>query len=245
MLKIDPNLRFEELPFHANQHFIFHHPDHIKLIVSGFTFILLDLSLLPLLYPFINVFYIISIPLYLFIHIWAVRLLIKNPYSTQFESLLFLGSHGVVTAIVYALLAFKISIFELGISSTFYYALLFIGLLAMFAILVFYQIKKYSNITGKSKQDGKLGLLHQLGIVLAVFPALGYSFFQGIKHNEILMNSVLLVISIFLSGFGAYMAAKQIHKYFFMKANMHFVRFIKPGGKKKRREFEKKGIIYK
>lgn len=244
MLKINSNLKYKDLPLYVHQHLMFHEPNHIKFIVSAFTFILLDLSLILLLYPFIKIFYILAVPLYLLVHIWAVRLLIKNPYTTQFESILFLGIVSAVTAIIYTLLAVKISYFDMEITSPLYYIFLSIGFLVIFFILIRHQIGKYYNITKKSKQEQKVSSLEKYGAVLGGFPALGYLIAQATKDNEIIMYSFLLLISIGFASFGAYMGAKQIHKYFFMKANPQFVGFKKPS-KKERREFEEKGIVYK
>lgn len=244
MLRIDPNIKYDQLPLYVVQHLSFHPPELIKSFVAGFTFLLLDLSLLFLLYPFIKIFYILSIPLYIFIHIWAVRLFVKNPYTTQFESILFLGSLGTVMAIIYTLTAFKLSIYDLGITSKVYYVFLSFAFLAIFFVIVRHQIKKYSNLSEKIKEEYKAGYLEKFGPAISVVPALGYIFAQNTKDNEIIMYSVLLLIAIGLASFGAYMGAKQFHKYFFMKANMRFVHLQKPD-KKTQQKLERKGIVYK
>ncbi|MDY0406758.1 hypothetical protein P5G51_016580 [Virgibacillus sp. 179-BFC.A HS] len=146
-MKINESIKdFNKLPVFVNQHLSFLDTDNIKFIVAAFTFILLDLGTFPLLYPKIPIIYYIAIPLLVFIHLWALRILIKNPFSTQFESLIYIGVLGVVGTICYFMLVQKTAYMNLGIRNLFYYVISTVLYLFIIGILAYYQIQRYSNI---------------------------------------------------------------------------------------------------
>src|SRR5690625_3527694 len=72
--------------------------------------ILMKIEFLWLLMPFIT-----------FLHIWLVRMLIKSPYTTQFEMVLFLGVSGLIGALTFFIMLQAVPYFSLGINSTLYY----------------------------------------------------------------------------------------------------------------------------
>lgn len=230
-----------QLPQYVNEHLMFLVVDHIKYLVFGFTFVFLDLFIIvPLLYPFIIEYLFFTVPFLLFIHIWAIRLLCKNPFSIQFESILFIGSIGVVGSYVFMLLAQKMAYHYVGITETSYYVFTTIIYLIIAVILVFYQIRKYAIIKKKTK-EGKGRSIAQYTSIAAIAPAIGYILAQNvIKKSEILMHMTLIIIFYSFSIFFAYIAAKYFHKFYFMKANMHFVTFQKPS-KKEMKKLLKRG----
>ena len=69
MLRIDPNIKYDQLPLYVVQHLSFHPPELIKSFVAGFTFLLLDLSLLFLLYPLLKFLYSFHTALYIYTYL--------------------------------------------------------------------------------------------------------------------------------------------------------------------------------
>ncbi|MEC2159606.1 hypothetical protein [Virgibacillus halodenitrificans] len=249
MIKLNEEINdFNKLPLYVNQHLSFLDTGNIRFMIAVWTFLLLDLCALPLLYPRVNIIYYVTIPLLVFIHLWAIRLLIKNTYSTQFECLLFIGVHGVIGSICYFILIQKTAYFNLGIRAPMYYVISTILYLLITGILVSYQFYKYSSIKKKTMQsvrkEREKESSNKYGYVIVLFPALGYTLSQTVmKQSDVAMYSLVYFAFLLLSIVLAYFAAKYLHKYFFMKANMEFVRFQTPS-KKEMKQAEAEGKEY-
>lgn len=154
-----------------------------------------------------------------------------------------MGSTGFVGTICYLFLSHKIAYLYVEITSVSYYLTSTAALLLIIGYLVYFQINKYSNIT-KAVRNEKGSNIRILGPSAGALSGLGYIFAQATKESELLMFSILLVISLGFCLFFAYISAKFFHKYFFMKANQQFVGLQQPY-KSKQREFEKKGVVIK
>lgn len=173
----------------------------------------------------VHIIYFITFPLLILIHLWAIRLLIKNPYSIQFETVLFIGFWGAVGGICYFILAQKIAYFNLGIESAVYYVIVSVGYIIAAIILIGYQVKKYANIK-KQGNNGKRRSYSRYGVVVALAPALGYLIAQNSKRkSEYLMYCIILAVSLLFCILLTYFSAKYFHKFFFMKANKHLAAF--------------------
>src|SRR5699024_11759164 len=80
--------------------------------------------------------------------------------------------------------------------------------------------------------------------LLALAPAIGYMLGQSAQDTFILKHFIALVVFYFFTLLNVYVAAKFIHRYYFMKANMDYVVFQKPS-KRERKELDKKGVMIK
>jgi hypothetical protein len=236
------NLKFEDLPLYVNQHLCFLEPTNLKFMIASFTFLMLDLGVLPLLYPKVDLVWYVNLPLLIFIHLWAIRLLVKNPYTIQNESILYIGSTGFVGTICYLFVSHKIAYFQIGITSASYYIISTVALIFIIGYLVYYQIDKYSNISKSA--DKKYGYGKFWAAAIPVFPGLGYIIFHVTKESEQIMFSIFLGFSLFFCLMFAYFSAKYFHKYLFMKANPQYVKLQKPI-KSERRKFEEKKLVIK
>lgn len=247
-MKINDSIeKRKNLPMYVLLHLSFLSPSNTKSFVAVFTFIMLDLSLLPLLYPKVNIINLISIPLIVIAHLWAIRLLFKNPYSTQFETILFMGVNGVIGAICYFLLIQKTAYFNLGIEAVSYYVISTLIFIGVFVGFVFYQTKKYANIEDKISKNKKKNQNAKYAAVIAIFPALGYSVSQlAMDQSDLIMYGVMYFVFWIFVVLMIYFAARFLHQYVYMKLNMRFVIFENPGKKEmKQADAEGKGYIIK
>ncbi|MCJ0930441.1 hypothetical protein MST22_04665 [Virgibacillus halodenitrificans] len=233
--------KVKELPTYVQKQLQFVGVNQVKSSTIVMVLIMLDLFIaIPLFYPLTPVFFYITIPLLFITHVWMVRLLFKNPYSTQFEFILFIGTYGLVSAVCFFVLSIKMSIHYLYIESISYYisspAMFFI----VIGVIVYYYHRKFSLI---SKREAK-GAVNQYGPLFALVPALGYMIAQSINHSEVLSNTVLVIVFYFFTTFYSYVGIKFFHKYFFMKKNSHLVKLEQPM-KRMQKEFQEKGIVIK
>jgi len=84
-VKINPTIKHQNLSQHFMEQLGFIPISDVKTSVIGLILILYDIPLAAgLLSIFkIEVLWVVA-PLIIIIHLWRLRLLIKNPYSTQF-----------------------------------------------------------------------------------------------------------------------------------------------------------------
>lgn len=233
MLKVPDSKKYRNLPDHFKEHLIFLPPENTRSNVFVACFVLLDLCILPLLYPLNLIIYYSIIPLLVFIHLWAIRLMIKNPYTTQMELIQFMGLYSAIGAICYFITSIRISYMYLEVYSFVFYFLLLFAHLIILAKLVHFQRVKYSKLNYKRNEDEMWYNSSKIIPYLTAGPAIGYILFQSFKENENVMNSIFLIATLSLTIFFCYFAAKYIHKYKFMKINNHLLTFQKPSDKKK------------
>ena len=245
MLQIPDNKKTRHLPDYMQEHLMTISPESAKLTITMFCLILLDMSAVPLLYPRNDLIYIVTIPLIIFIHLWLIRLLFKNPYTTQMETTLFMGVFSIVGAICNFITSIKVSYVFIGISNMWFYIVFSIVHLILIAVLVQFQIEKYSEINYKRNETNQWYNNTRFIPLLSAAPGIGYIIFQASKGSEKGMHSVFLIATIIFTLFLSYFAAKYIHKFFFMKTNMRLVFFNKPSDKSLLKAYERKGVVYK
>lgn len=89
----------------------------------------------------------------------------------------------------------------------------------LFASLVYYQIWKFSGcrvIVGYDRTA-------KYSFLLPIASSLGYIFTKSMSGN---LSNIMFVMLYYLTGiFWAYVGAKFIHKYFFMKYTIYMVKF--------------------
>ncbi|WP_273853483.1 hypothetical protein [Guptibacillus spartinae] len=245
MLKIPENKKFRHLPDYMKVHLLLISPQNTKVVVIGYCFILLDFCLIPLLTPINTIINIATIPFLLFINLWAIRLLVKNPYTTQMETILFLGVTSFIGAISYLITSMKVSYLFFGITSIWYFLVLSLVYFTVISIAINFQIKKFSSINDSLDESKKWYNNKNFLSLITVGPGIGYILFFATKKNELFMHTLFLIACIGLTILFSYISTKYIHKYMFMKVNNHLLIIQKPSDKKKRKAYENKGVVYK
>lgn len=210
------------------------------MIISVLT--LYDLPLLIGLLSILKLEYLLIVsPLIIIIHLWSVRLLIKNPYSTQFEMILFLGVFGLIGSLTLYFMVLGLSYYVLSVTSIYFYFFITLSLVILSYLLVKYQIDKYSKDPLQKPVSQKQS--KYLGVAILA-PAIGYILGQSVQDTLILKHLIAVIVMYFFVLFNVYIAAKFLHRFFFMKANMDYVTFQKPS-KKEKKELNKKGVVIK
>lgn len=152
-MKIDPETRHQNLAQHVKQQLEFIFVEDVKSSVITFVFVMYDVPLLlGLLSIFKHEFLWIVSPFILIVHLWGIRLVIKNPYSTQFEMVLFMGILGLFGAISLFIMVQGMSYYTLHITSVFYYIIINLTTILLAYIFVKYQIDKYAGDPTKEKK---------------------------------------------------------------------------------------------
>lgn len=238
LLKIDKKIKKPPAYFYEGFEFI----GIVFLRSTVITLILLInfLILIPLLYPHVPVFLYIIVPLLVVMNVWGIRLLITNPYSTQFEFVLYCGVYGAVSALSFFLMSEKLAYYSLHIQfGSFYYVITTSLFIISAASLVYYQIWKFSGYRENVGYDRTA----KYSSLLPIAPSLGYIFTKSVSGN---LSNIMFVMLYYLIGiFWAYVGAKFIHKYFFMKHNIHMVKFERPKGNSKEAKAMKKAMKIK
>ncbi|WP_373895123.1 hypothetical protein [Virgibacillus sp. CBA3643] len=152
-MKIDPETRHQNLAQHVKQQLEFTSVEDVRSSVIAFVFVMYDAPLLlGLLSIFKHEFLWIVSPLILILHLWGIRLVIKNPYSTQFEMVLFMGILGLFGAISLFIMVQGMSYYTLHITSVYYYIIINLTTILLTYIFVKYQIDKYAGDPTKEKK---------------------------------------------------------------------------------------------
>uniref|UniRef100_UPI0009A7543B hypothetical protein n=1 Tax=Paraliobacillus ryukyuensis TaxID=200904 RepID=UPI0009A7543B len=232
-MKIDHKTRHQNLAQHVEEQLAFIPVDVVRMSVIAFVFIGFDLFLLlGLLNIFKLEFLWIVSPFILVVHLWGARLIIKNPYSTQLEMVLFMGVLGLSGAISLFVMVQGMSYYTLHITSVFYYIIINLAAIISTYTLVKYQINKYAGDPTKEKKSGNQS--KYMG-VLTIAPAIGYILGQSVQNTIVLKNAITLVVIYFFSIFFVYTAAKFLHRYFYMRANRDYVSYQPYSNKEKKK----------
>ena len=198
--------------------------------------------IIPLIEPHVPVFLYIIVPLLVIVNIWGIRLLVTNPYSTQFEFVLYCGVYGAVSALSFFLMSEKFAYYLLRIHfGNFYYVMTTILFVLSAVALLYYQIWKFSGYRKNVGYDRTA----KYSALLPIAPSLGYTFSHSTSKNEYVSGIILVVLYYLIGIFWAYVGAKFIHKYFFMKHNVHMVKFERPKGNSKEAKAMKKAMKIK
>src|SRR5690625_3357094 len=154
---------------------------------------------------------------------------------------LLLGVYGVIGAISLFIVVQGMSFYVLNITSIYYYIVINFVTIFISSILVKYQIDKYSRDPLKEQESGNQS--KYIGL-LALAPAIGYMLGQSAQDTFILKHFIALVVFYFFTLLNVYVAAKFIHRYYFMKANMFYV-VVRIRSKRERKELDMKGVMIK
>ena len=241
-MKINPKIRHQDLAQHVKKQLEFIPVEDVRSSVIGMVFIGFDLFLLLGLVSILKLEFLWIVSLFiLIVHLWGIRLVIKNPYSTQFEMVLFMGILGLFAAISLFIVVQGMSYYTLYITSVFYYIIIDLAAIISIYILVKYQIDKYAGDPTKEKKGGNQS--KYMG-VLTIAPAIGYILGQSVQDTIVLKHVISLAVIYFFAIFFVYVAAKFLHRYFFMRANMDYVNYY-PYSNKEKKKLIKQGVEIK
>lgn len=242
-MKLHPDVIYENLSETFQKHLQFIDPTNAKAAVWAIILLLYDPLLLVGLTSIGKMTYLwMTLPMILVLHLWGLRLLFKNAYTTQMEMVLFTGILGWIGAITSSLLIIGLSVHTLSLTSMLYYIIMVLILVISSIFIIKSQLDTYKRDPCEEldKQSSKYkGLLYigpGLGIVLA-----------GVTRDTNVYIETFTTIGIIFILFllYVYFAARFIHKYLFMKANVHLVTFQRPSKKKDRIQLSKKGVEIK
>lgn len=245
-MKINPNLEFSQLPSFVRGHLMFHSPLDIKWSLGAFVILLYDLPLLFVLLTLMKVGLLwLFLPFILILNVWYIRILIKNPYSTQLESVGFMGAYGICGTITFFIIMQVIPYELLNTDTILYYVIMNALTLSSMYFIIRNQIVKYRNInygdeSGKRRENKQ----SKYTGILVVVPVIGYFLGQNVSRSSLFEYFYTIGISFFFTLLSVYIGAKFVHKYFFMKANMNYVRYEKPS-KQEKKELSNKGVVIK
>ena len=144
-MKINSTIEFGILSDEYKKHLQFLDVFNIKGAISMLLFGLYDIILLLSLLTIYKIEFLWGVlPLLVILHTWMFRLIIKNPFSTQFETILYIGVFGSIGSLTFIIMLYGISLYVLEIYSVIYYLVLTLALLMSSFILIKYQIDKYT-----------------------------------------------------------------------------------------------------
>src|SRR5690625_2579898 len=145
-MKINPDIKYSQLSQEFKEHLKFINPNDTIQSVWTLLVVLYDLPLfLSLLTAGKIEFLWLLMPFIIFLHLWGIRLSIKNPYSTQLESVLFIGISSMIGALTFFIMIQGISFYQLNISAPIYYIVINMLLVISTYSFIKYQIDKFSR----------------------------------------------------------------------------------------------------
>ncbi|GAA5417019.1 hypothetical protein Pryu01_02080 [Paraliobacillus ryukyuensis] len=241
-MKIDPKTRHQNLAQHVNEHLESPPVGDVRLSIIAMVLVGFDLPLLLGLLSILRLEFLwMVLPFMLIIHVWAIRLIIKNPYSTQIEMVLFMGIWGLLGAISLFVVVQGMSYYTLHITSVFYYIMINVATILFMYILVKYQIDRY---TGDPTKEKKIRSESKYMGLLSASPGIGYILAQSVQETVVLKHVFSLIVVYFFAIFLAYAAAKFLHRYFYMRANRDYVSY-QPKSNKEKKKLMKQGVEIK
>lgn len=174
----------------------------------------------------------LAIPL-LPIHIWAVRLVIKNIYAIQMESIYFiailsvLSMYGAFLIVLTSLyFIFTLPIFVSLLLASIY----FISWMIYFTQ---YDLRKYAN---KRWNPLKKNVVRDvLPLFLIGFPGFSYFGYKHIVVGHLYQNEIELGIFSALSVILIYVAVHYVHKLLYIKINVDHFQYREPLSKERKK----------
>src|SRR5699024_915986 len=197
-LKINSEIKYERLPFYVKEHLSFVDIGNIKWGVATFVIFLYNTPLILSFLALMKIEFLwLLAPLIIFLNAWMVRLLIKNPYSTQLEMVKYLGSYGIIGAITHFIMLQAISYYSLNIQSIMYYVFLNIIIVIVFYIIIRREVNKYENIGLSNTHDEKSNHKAYM-IAIAIVPALGFIAGDYISGTSVFKYYYVIGMDLFL-----------------------------------------------
>src|SRR5690625_2231638 len=121
-VQINSHIKYNQLSQEFKAHLSFLDPDDMVPSVWAFLVVLYDLPLFVSLFTIGKIEFLwLLMPLIIFLHLWGIRLSIKNPYTTQLESVFFLCLSSTIRSLTFIIMLQGISFFILYILVLNYY----------------------------------------------------------------------------------------------------------------------------
>ena len=241
-MRINPDIKYSQLSQEFKEHLKFINPNDTIQSVWTLLVVLYDLPLfLSLLTAGKIEFLWLLMPLIVALHLWGIRLSIKNPYSTQLESVLFIGISSMIGTLTFFIMIQGISFYQLNISAPIYYIVINMLLVISTYFFIKYQIDKFSRDPTEEQNRANP---YKNSAFLSTVPILGSVIGRQLTDIDPLEFFIILGLIFLTYCFHVYAAAKFMHRYFFIKRNFAYVAYKKPL-KRDRKELIKKGVEYK
>src|SRR5690625_1835506 len=155
-VKINSHIKYNQLSQEFKEHLSFLDPDDMVPSVWAFLVVLYDLPLFVSLFTIGKIEFLwLLMPLIIFLHLWGIRLSIKNPYTTQLESVFFIGLSSTIGALTFFIMIQGISFYILNISALIYYIVINMLLVISTYFFIKYQICKFSLVLTEEKKMEK------------------------------------------------------------------------------------------
>lgn len=261
MLKIDERLKLREMPKYVNEQLSFIDTINIKFMVAVYVFLMLDLFMFgPLFFPFVTLHLYILLPPLIILNLWATWILVRNPYSVQYEMILLLAAIGVYGSLAYLILAHKLAYYFMSIHDWSYYVIVTLLYLLTTLWILRYRLSRFKDLSyealkewhmkeqrkfsGKEKKDSISFVDKCIGVILYV-PAVGYFIAQGIKYGEVGVGFILILSYLSFACLFSYIGIKFTHRILIMKANPQFVHLPVPSKIHYRKGMVKRGLKIK
>jgi len=245
MLRIDKNIKTKRLPNYISQQLYYVKTDEIRSSVCIMTYILIDLLIiLPLLSPFIPIYVYLIAPLLLLLHVWSIRILIKNPYSVQLETLFYIAALSLAGMFSFFLIAQKIAYFYADIKDARFYFINTMLYMAATIGILFYRLNKFKDLSYetliemKKAETAKEKKRNRFYPLLYAAPGLGVATMKFMRHEGRISNIFAVVCFWGLALFFSYTAIKFIHRILFIRVNLERAPVEIPSKKE-----YKKGIV--
>ncbi|MFC7372597.1 hypothetical protein ACFQPF_13045 [Fictibacillus iocasae] len=221
-MKIDPSVKYRDLPDHFCEHLNFIDTDQIRYAAFAFTFVMLDfLLILPILYPPHPLTFWLTIPLLGIINLWTLAIFVRKPEKLRFEIIIFIAWATAIGSFCNFVLAQKMAYFVLGVDSPAFFIVTLAGYIALILQQIWFHWKKYASVKNNFGVFKDLPWHHKLlcwsvptGYMVAHF-AMNTSEYAGLS---LVTSAILGLSSIF-----TYISVKFFHKYRFMKTNESYL----------------------
>lgn len=166
-------------------------------------------------------------------HIWAIRILIKDHYSTQMEALYFIAL--LVCLAMYGSFLMMVQYMHLYLEVSIMVSLLFISLYFIGWIVYFgqYTVRKYKKRRWNIQR--KNYLFEVLILVLCLYPGFGrfnaQRILEGHPYEYQLKFGIIAIIVVFF----IYLAVLYVHKLIYIQVNRNHFRYREPSKKERKR----------
>ena len=245
MLKIDERLKWKEIPKYITEQLGFVDIFNIRFGIATFVFLMIDFFMvIPLFIPLVPAYLYILLPPLVIINLWGIWILVRNPYSVQYEVILIMAAMGIFASAAYLVLAHKMAYYYVGVRGWSYYAIVtLLYVLTTFWIL-HYCISRFKDLSYEAmvkmkneerKRDrgkGKIRAMNHADKYIAILlyvPGIGYLIVQIVKYNETGVAFTLIICFLSFAFLFSYIAIKFTHRIFMMKANPQRVHLRTPG----------------
>ena len=251
----------KEIPKYINEQLDYVETYNIRFSVGAFVFLMIDfLMAIPLFVPFVPMYLYILLPFIIFINVWGIWIMVRNPYTVQYETILFIAAMSLIATFSYLILAHKMAYYYVGVHGWSYYVIVSLLYVLTTLWILNYRLSRFKDLSyetlvkwkreerkqdrGKGKKRGMRHADMYMAILLYV-PGIGYLIAQIVKYNETGVAFTLIICFLGFASLFSYAAIKFTHRIFMMKANPQFVHPQTPGKSKYKNGLVKRDLKIK